>query len=171
MCAIRRKADTQIHKSVVIYRPMTPEQVLLTRKSFAELTRHEHVAALVFYRRLFEMDPSLRPLFTTDIEEQAQKLLDMLGILIAMLERPLGLEMELRAMGARHLDYGVKDEHYATVGGALLHMLAEVLGSKFTAETKAAWLALYQAVQTTMKAGAHEAGRSSDVSAAPESRH
>lgn len=156
---------------MVIYGPMTPEQVLLIRKSFAELTRHEHVAALVFYRRLFEMDPELRPLFTTDIEEQAQKLLDMLGVLIAMLERPVGLEMELRAMGARHLDYGVKDQHYATVGGALLHMLAEVLGNKFTEETKAAWLALYQAVEATMKAGAQEAGRSSDAAATPKSRH
>lgn len=136
---------------------MTPEQVYLIRKSFAELARHDHVSALVFYRRLFEIDPSLRPMFTTDIEEQSRKLLDMLAALIAMLERPLGLDMELRAMGARHRDYGVKDEHYATVGQALLDMLGEVLDKQFTPNVRAAWLALYGAVEAIMKKGAAEA--------------
>lgn len=135
---------------------MTAQQVYLIRKSFAELARHDHVAALVFYRRLFEIDPALRPLFTGSIEAQARKLMDMLGVLIAMLERPLGLDMELRAMGARHAGYGVKDEHYATVGRALLDMLAETLERDFTPEVRAAWTALYGAVATTMKVGAQE---------------
>jgi hemoglobin-like flavoprotein len=74
-----------------------------------------------------------------------------------MLERPLGLDMELRAMGARHAGYGVKNAHYATVAEALLDMLADVLGEKFTAETRAAWVALYSAVETAMKKGASEA--------------
>ncbi len=136
---------------------MTPRQIYLIRKSFADLSRHEEVAALVFYRRLFEADPALRPLFKGDIKEQAKKLLDMLGVLIAMLERPLGLELELRAMGARHVGYGVKDEHYATVGGALLDMLAVTLNGEFTPELREAWTALYGAVEATMKAGAKEA--------------
>ena len=135
---------------------MTPQQVYLIRKSFAELARHDHVAALVFYRRLFEIDPALKPLFTGGIEEQARKLMEMLGVLIAMLERPLGLDMELRAMGARHAGYGVKDEHYATVGRALLDMLAETLDKDFTPEVRAAWAALYGAVEGTMKTGAKE---------------
>ena len=136
---------------------MSPDQVHLIRKSFAELSRHDHVAALVFYRRLFEVDPTLRPLFVGDIEQQAKKLIDMLAALISMLERPVGLDMELRAMGARHADYGVKDEHYATVGGALIDMLSEVLGNKFTPAAREAWLALYGAVEATMKRGAADA--------------
>lgn len=135
---------------------MTAHQVYLIRKSFAELARHDHVAALVFYRRLFEIDPGLRPLFTGSIEEQARKLMDMLGVLISMLERPVGLDMELRAMGARHAGYGVQDEHYTTVGGALLDMLSETLEKNFTPEMRAAWTALYSAVATTMKTGAKE---------------
>jgi hemoglobin-like flavoprotein len=136
---------------------MTPDQVYLIRKSFAELSRHDHVAALVFYRRLFEIDPALRPLFVGDIEQQAKKLIDMLAALISMIERPVGLDMELRAMGARHLDYGVKDEHYATVGAALIDMLSEVLGGKFTPQMRESWLALYGAVEATMKRGAADA--------------
>lgn len=136
---------------------MNPTQVHLIRKSFAELSRHDHVAALVFYRRLFEVDPGLLPLFKNDIEEQSRKLLEMLAVLIAMLERPLGLELELKAMGLRHVGYGVKDEHYATVGGALLDMLAEVLGAKFTPEVREAWTLLYGAVESLMKEGAAQA--------------
>jgi len=112
------------------------------------------VAALIFYRRLFEISPELRPMFKGDIEEQSKKLIEMLGVLIAMLERPHGLELELREMGARHAEYGVKDEHYATVGTALLDMLVETLDTDFTPEVRAAWTALYGAVETTMKAGA-----------------
>jgi hemoglobin-like flavoprotein len=136
---------------------MTPDQVYLIRKTFAEVGRHDHVAALEFYRRLFEIDPSLQALFTTNIEEQAHKLLDMLGLLIVMLERPGGLDMELRALGARHRDYGVVDQHYATVGQALLDMLAKVLDKQFTPEVRAAWVALYTTVETLMKRGASEA--------------
>jgi hemoglobin-like flavoprotein len=135
---------------------MTVTQVHAIRTSFAELARHEHVAALIFYRRLFELDPELRPLFTSDIEEQSRKLLDMLGALIAMLERPLGLEIELKAMGARHAGYGVKDSHYATVGEALLDMLTETFAERFTPDLRGAWTALYGAVEATMKAGAAE---------------
>lgn len=135
---------------------MTPDQVYLIRKSFAEIARQEHISALVFYRRLFEIDPALRPLFTTNIEEQATKLTEMLGVLIAMLERPVGLDLELRAMGARHSGYGVKDHHYATVGAALLDMLAEVLDEKFTPAVREAWAALYGVVEQKMKEGAKE---------------
>lgn len=135
---------------------MKPEQVYLIRKSFAELARHGHVAALVFYRRLFEIAPSLRPMFTGNIEEQATKLTDMLGVLIAMIERPVGLDLELRAMGARHAGYGVKDAHYATVGRALLDMLAEVLEKKYTPEVQEAWETLYTVVESKMKEGAKD---------------
>ena len=145
---------------------MSLDQVHLIRKSFAELSRLEHVAALVFYRRLFELDPGIRSLFTSDIKEQSQKLIDMLGVLISMLERPLGLDMELRAMGARHKGYGVMDEHYATVGQALLDTLAAALGDAFTPEVRSAWTALYGAVESAMKAGALE----EDMEATPESR-
>lgn len=136
---------------------MTTEQVHLVRKSFAEVARLQHVAALIFYKRLFEVEPRLRPLFKNDIEEQSRKLTDMLAALISMLERSDTLVRELQAMGARHAGYGVQESHYATVGGALLDMLAEVLGDGYRPEVKDAWVALYTVVADTMIAGAREA--------------
>lgn len=131
---------------------VTPDQVHIIRRTFSELTRHEEVAALVFYKRLFELDPALRPLFKGDIREQAKKLMEMMAILIAMLESPHGLELELRVMGERHAGYGVKDEHYATVAHALLDMLAATLDGGLTPEVRTAWTTLYGAVETAMKA-------------------
>ena len=135
---------------------MDPQHTYLIRKTFSEVQRSQHVAALVFYQRLFALDPSLQPMFRGDIEVQAQKLIDMLGVLILMLDNPAHLDAELRAMGARHKEYGVKDAHYDTVGRALLDMLAGVLGKQWTPEVQAAWTALYGAVESAMKAGAAE---------------
>ena len=136
---------------------MTPQQAYLVRKSFALVEEHQNVAALVFYRRLFEIAPEVRPLFKDDIQEQAKKLTDMLGSLISMLERPASLDIELREMGARHATYGVKDEHYQIVGQAMMGMLADVCGVTFTAPVQEAWGALYGAVEATMRRGAAEA--------------
>lgn len=137
---------------------MTPDQVHLLRKTYAILERYNEVAALVFYRRLFELDPGLRPLFTTDIKEQSEKLMDMLGALILMLDNPMNFERELKAMGVRHAGYGVRDEHYTTVGTALLDMVKDTLGDDCDSETIEAWAELYDAVESSMKAGVAEMG-------------
>ena len=133
---------------------MTAEQIHLLRKTFDPVERQAHVAALVFYRRLFELDPSLRRMFHTDIEVQAKKLIDMLALALSMLERPSELETELEGLGARHVGYGVKDSHYETVGLAMLGMLAEVLGPEWTPEARTAWAELYGFIAGAMKRGA-----------------
>ena len=133
---------------------MSPQHKHLVRKSFLLLESLGSVPALIFYRRLFEIDPALRPLFKNDIEAQSAKLLDMLASLIAHLERTELLLAELQLMGQRHAEYGVRPEHYATVGRALLDMLSETLRAEFTPETREAWTVLYGAVAENMLAGA-----------------
>ena len=133
---------------------MSPQQVYVLRKSFAKLEQHPQVAALIFYQRLFELAPGLRELFKHDIESQAEKFTEMLSVLIAQLDRGDELDAELRAMGARHVEYGVRPAHYGIVGRALLEMLAEVLDGAFTPEVREAWSALYEIVAERMQAGA-----------------
>jgi hemoglobin-like flavoprotein len=134
--------------------PMTPDQIHLLRRSFAKLEPHATVAALAFYRRLFELAPQVRPLFKTEIESQSAKLMAMIGLAVSLTDRPANLEGELRELGARHLDYGTQDEHYAVVGAALLDMLAEVLGNDFTPATKAAWAEFFELISKKMLEGA-----------------
>ena len=133
---------------------LDPEQKHRLRKTFALVERQSHVAALVFYQRLFELNPMLRPLFKTDIELQAAKLMDMLSSALSLLEKPEELSETLEELGARHVAYGVRTEHYGTVGEALLAMLSTVLGKEFTADTRRAWTELYQFIAATMLRGA-----------------
>lgn len=136
---------------------LDPEQKHRLRKTFALVERQSQVAALVFYQRLFELNPMLRPLFKTDIELQAAKLMDMLATALSLMEKPDELNETLEELGARHVGYGVKTEHYETVGEALIAMLSTVLGKEFTGDTRKAWTELYQFISTTMLRGAARA--------------
>src|SRR5436309_3317242 len=133
---------------------MTAEQIHLLRKSFDAVEAQAHVAALVFYRRLFSLDPSLRPLFKGSIEEQSRKIIDMLGLALSLSGNPGALEEELRQLGARHQTYGVRNEHYDVVGRAMLEMLADVLRAEFTPAVHEAWAKFYNFMAETMKSGA-----------------
>lgn len=73
------------------------------------------ISSLVFYRNLFTLDPSLRPLFQTNIELQGRKLMEALEFTMATLENPAGLLPVLESMGRRHLSYGTRNEHYQTM--------------------------------------------------------
>ncbi len=146
---------------------MTADQIHLLRRSFGRVEQQAQVAALVFYRRLFELDPSLRSLFRTNIEEQAVKLMDMLGLALSLTDRPGALETELIESGIRHAGYGARDEHYATVGQAMLDMLAEVLGNDFTPATREAWVAFYTHTAEAMKRGAAQAALSRNTPSTP----
>jgi hemoglobin-like flavoprotein len=133
---------------------MTPTQKSLVRETFALLLPIADQAAALFYNRLFEMDPSLRPLFKGDMGEQGKKLMQMIGVAVSKLDALDELVPAVKALGRRHAGYGVVDAHYATVGGALLWTLELGLGEDFTAEARAAWTEVYGVLSTTMKAGA-----------------
>lgn len=133
---------------------MTPHQIGIVRETFKLVEPRAEVMALVFYQRLFALDPSLRLLFRTNIDEQGQKLMQMLGVAVALLEQPFALVPALEALGRRHAGYGVEDRHYDTVGEALLGTLAECLGDAFTHEVMDAWVALYAIVTRAMQRGA-----------------
>lgn len=94
-------------------------------------------------------------MFPPTLVEQGRELMQMLGAAIAMLDRPQQLISVLESLGKRHAGYGVRDEHYDTVGEALLWILERGLGPVFTPEIKAAWASLYGVVATTMKIAAN----------------
>src|SRR5262245_60457443 len=130
---------------------MTSRQIQLIRETFALMEPRLAIAGLVFYQRLFTLDPSLRALFTHDISEQAGKLLQTLKFAIATVEQPRELQSVLESLGRRHVYYGVEGRHYESVGAALLGTLAVLLGPAFTPEVKEAWQAIYKQMADTMK--------------------
>jgi hemoglobin-like flavoprotein len=133
---------------------MSSHEIQLIRETFSLVEERAEVVALVFYQRLFTLDPSLRPLFDTQIEKQGEKFTQMLGVVVALLEKPFALGPSLQALGRRHSGYGVEDRHYAMVGVALFDTLQECLRSAFTPEVMAAWAALYAFIAKAMQRGA-----------------
>ena len=135
---------------------MTPYQIELVQSSFAKVIPIADIAARLFYDRLFELDPSLRSLFKSDMEEQQKKLMYSLRMVVENLRNLDRVVPGVRAMGARHAAYGVRNEHYATVGTALIDTLARGLGAQFTDEVRKAWLAAYTLLAGAMMAAADE---------------
>ena len=130
---------------------MTPDEVTKVRASFAQVVPIKEAAAGLFYNRLFELDPSLKPLFKGDIKEQGSKLMAMIGTAVAGLDRLESIVPAVQALGRRHAGYGVQAAHYDTVAAALLWTLEQGLGAAFTPDVKAAWTSAYGILAGTMK--------------------
>src|SRR5580704_7610506 len=117
---------------------MTPTQKSLVKQTFAEVVPIADQAAALFYGRLFEVAPSLRPLFKHDIQAQGRKLMQMIGYCVGKLDALDELVPAVEELGRKHAGYGAKEADYDTVGGALLWTLEKGLGPAFTPEVKAA---------------------------------
>jgi hemoglobin-like flavoprotein len=134
---------------------MTPDRRQLVTESWKALAPNGQQVGAIFYRRLFEIDPSLRPLFKDAIlDEQIRKLITMLDLIVHWLDIPERLVPVLKQLGARHQGYGVQDEHYGKVGTALMGTLEEGLGDKFTPDLRSAWTEAYLLISSLMRRGA-----------------
>jgi hemoglobin-like flavoprotein len=136
---------------------MTPEQAVLVKSSWAKVVPIADTAAELFYGKLFELDPALKPLFKGDMKEQGAKLMKMINTAVNGLDRLEAIVPAVQDLGARHVGYGVKAEHYDTVGAALLWTLEQGLGEGFTPEVKDAWAEVYGVLASTMKDAAAKA--------------
>lgn len=133
---------------------MTPENVTAIRDTWSAIEPVADEVAAQFYDRLFDIDPSTRPLFRhTDLPEQRRKLLAVIGTVIDHLEEIHTLIPTVEALGRRHTGYGVEDRHYDTVGEALLWAFESNLGEKWTPEAADAWTQAYTMLAGVMRSG------------------
>jgi len=136
---------------------MTPTQIQDVKQSFALVAPIADQAGALFYRRLFEIDPMLRPLFKGDIAAQSRTLMRMIATAVNGLDRLETIVPAVQALGIRHAGYGVVEANYQTVGEALLWTLQQGLGPAFTPKISEAWAAAYGVLAETMKTAAREA--------------
>lgn len=130
----------------------------LIRNSWALVVPMADQAAAMFYERLFEIDPSTRPLFkTTDMAAQRKKLLQILGVAVSSLDNLGALSKTVEDLGRRHAGYGVRESHYDSVGKALLWTFEQGLGKAWTPEVKAAWADVYELLAGIMRTAQHQA--------------
>ena len=73
----------------------------------------------------------------------------MLTVVVNGLSRPQQILGAVEDLGRRHLMYGVRQEHYATVGAALLWTLQTGLGGAIAPEVREAWTWAYLFLSST----------------------
>ncbi len=133
---------------------MTPRQKQIVTESFPLVREIAIPVSLLFYGRLFDLDPSLRRLFKIDMKEQSKKLVAMLDSIVASMDDWEKIVPVLRELGQRHVGYGVKEKHYDVLCSALVWAFGQALQPGFDEEVRAAWTAVIQAVNEQMKIGA-----------------
>jgi hemoglobin-like flavoprotein len=134
---------------------LVADDIDLLRASFAQLAPREREAAAIFYDRLFEVAPPLRRMFAGDMELQGAKMMSMLGAIVARIHDLEALAPMVEDLARRHVQYGVRPEHYAVLGQALLWMLGTALGPRFTPEIETAWARAYAALAQVMQQAAY----------------
>ena len=130
---------------------MTPRQQNLIKESFGMVAPIADQAAIIFYDRLFELDPSLERLFShTDMAAQRKNLMQTLTVVVKSIDKLEAIVPAVEALGRRHAGYGVEPAMFATVGQALIDTLAVGLGDAFTVETRNAWVDAYGILSSVM---------------------
>ncbi|MBX9710232.1 MAG: hemin receptor [Xanthobacteraceae bacterium] len=134
---------------------MTPQQVTLVQESFAKIVPIADQAAMIFYDRLFEIAPQVRPMFKGDMAEQRRKLMAMLAVVVKGLSNLDTILPAASALAKRHVAYGAQAAHYPVVGAALLWTLEKGLGDSWTPDLARAWGEAYGTLSGYMMAEAY----------------
>lgn len=136
---------------------MTPDQIKQLNASFDQVEAIADDAAALFYERLFEVAPGVRPLFKGDMQKQGRMLMSAIGMVVRGLDDPDAILPEVQALGRRHHRYGAEAAHYPVVGDCLLWTLEQGLGDAFTPDLKSAWAEAYGILSELMIQAHNEA--------------
>jgi hemoglobin-like flavoprotein len=129
---------------------MTEKQIQLIEDSWDYIIMNTQQAGELFYGRLFEKNPGLKPLFKTNLNDQARKLIALITFAVNKLHNFNEVVSDIEALGIRHNAYGVEPKHYDMVGEALLWTLKQGLGEKWNDELLEAWSKLYAVLAEVM---------------------
>jgi hemoglobin-like flavoprotein len=132
---------------------MTADQVHLVRDSLDNLREDAEPFALLFYGKLFELDPGSRRLFHNDLAAQGRKVMAMLTSVAESLDNFEPMRARLAELGRKHGEFGVRPDQYETLTAAMLWSLGQALGSSFDVPTRDAWRLALNAICMAMKAG------------------
>lgn len=129
---------------------LTEQEIRTVKETWGIVITKKLAAGQLFYNRLFEIAPDVKHLFKEDISEQADKLVSMVTIIAAKLNKLDEVLKEVDFLARKHNKYGAKPEHYKAVGEALLWTLEQGLHDKWTPEVKGAWTKVYTILSSAM---------------------
>jgi hemoglobin-like flavoprotein len=126
-------------------KPLTRDQVTILKKTFRLLDTDR--LARRFYSSLFTKYPEVKPLFPSDLSEQAIKLISVFELVIHSFEEHApnqfslqqSVMLPLRTLGKKHTEKGVENAHYPIANQLLLEAIKEEAGYIFPSEAEQAW--------------------------------
>lgn len=136
---------------------MTQQQITDVKATWAMVALIDpEIVGGLFYNRLFEIAPQVRPMFRTPVAEQSRKLLAMIGYIINKLDKLDDIVDEVAKLARGHVKYGVQAGHYRIVGEALLWTLEKGLAEHWNEAVKEAWTVCYTTLANAMIAAAED---------------
>jgi hemoglobin-like flavoprotein len=133
---------------------LNAQQIALVQSSFRSVQPMSGIAAELFYKRLFEIEPDVATLFKGDVKRQGREFMQVLAVAVGGLSNMSTLVPIVQQLGVRHATYGVQVQHYDSVRRALLWTLAAILQDAYTTEVRAAWSTAYSMLAGIMKEAA-----------------
>jgi hemoglobin-like flavoprotein len=130
---------------------MTKEDIALVQAAWHTIEPVKRIAAELFYVKLFELDSTLKLLYSDDLQLREQKFLQLMDATVEGLTRADVMNAAVREVGLRHPLFGDSDEHHASVAAALFWTLERCLRKDFTPEVRAAWRATYESLSQTLR--------------------
>jgi hemoglobin-like flavoprotein len=145
---------------------ITTAQIAHVQSSFRHVLPIADAAGLLFYERVFALAPGTRALFGDDIGLQAKRTMAAVKTAVDGLGDLDVVGPFMVRLGARHVRYGVRHEHFDVVGEALLWTLEQGLGARFTPEVREAWVAAWDVIAGAMREGMRRAETASQSESA-----
>jgi hemoglobin-like flavoprotein len=123
-----------------------------------------------FYELLFSAQPELRALFPQDLAEQMTHFTNTLALVIEHLGRVTAVDADLRALGARHLQYGAQPQHYTIVRDLLVTAIEEQSGPDWNHQLAHDWrIAITMVIVPMLRGAAVETANIAQAMAAEDS--
>ena len=144
---------------------MDTNAVTRLRESYTLIAPRAQELIDTFYDKLFAAAPAVRPLFPTDMRAQKGHLLAAVGLVVKHADNLNALAEPLQQMGARHVKYGAKPEHYPVVRDTMVASIAQIAGKAWTPQLSGDWTAALNAVAGFMLKGAEQATSSTRAAA------
>lgn len=129
-------------------RIMSAETRAIVNSTAPALQQHGVAITRRMYERLF-VDPAVKAMFDEAAQESGEQPRRLAAAILAYaqnIDKLEALTAPVIRMAARHVETGVRPEHYPMVANALLPAIRDILGDAATDEVLSAWGEAYWAL-------------------------
>lgn len=129
-------------------RILSAETRAIVNSTAPALQQHGVAITPRMYERLF-VDPAVKAMFDEAAQESGEQPRRLAAAILAYaqnIDKLEALTAPVMRMAARHVETGVRPEHYPMVANALLPAIRDILGDAATDEVLSAWGEAYWAL-------------------------